>query len=75
MYLPQTVPTTILAASVTAESVEAKALPQRRPPLVWSAMAMAAMAAVSAPGIWKRYTVWILVGFIYNQVDQIIALA
>ena len=53
-YLPQTVPA---VAAVVCAVIEDKALPQTRPPLVVAAAAMAAMAAVSAPGIWNRYTV------------------
>ena len=48
--LPQTVLVITVAVNSTP-AVEAKVLPQRRPPLVWSAIAIAAMAAVSAPGI------------------------
>ena len=51
LYLPQTVPATIEASAESEPDVEAKTLPQRRPPLVWSGTEMAAMAAVSAPGI------------------------
>ena len=47
-YLPQTVPA---AVAVVFPEAEAKTLPQRRPPLVSAAMEMAAMVAVSAPGI------------------------
>ena len=54
-YLPQTVPTPAITSSDSAAVIEAKTLPQIRAPLVWSATAMAAMAAVSAPGIWNRY--------------------
>ena len=55
VYLPQTVPAAIEAPADVIPVAEAKTLPQRRPPLVWSGTEMAAMAAVSAPGIWNRY--------------------
>ena len=54
-YLPQTVPTPAITSFDSAAVIEAKTLPQIRPPLVWSATAMAAIAAVSAPGIWNMY--------------------
>ena len=54
-YLPQTVPTPAITSFDSDAVIEAKTLPQIRAPLVWSATAMAAMAAVSAPGIWNRY--------------------
>ena len=47
-YLPQTVPAVV---AVVFPVTEDKALPQTRPPLVIAAIEMAAMAAVSAPGI------------------------
>ena len=48
--LPQTVPVTIEAPSVFEPPAEEKALPQRRPPFVNAAAALAAIVAVSAPG-------------------------
>ena len=48
--LPQTVPTAVAAAFVNRPVAEDKALPQRRPPFVNAAAAIAAIAAVSAPG-------------------------
>ena len=41
----------ITVAVNSTPAVEAKVLPQTRPPLVTAATAMAAMAAVSTPGI------------------------
>merc|ERR1712008_231317 len=46
----QTVPTAVAAAFVNRPVAEDKALPQRRPPFVNAAAAIAAIAAVSAPG-------------------------
>ena len=54
-YLPQTVPAIVEPAFDAFAVAEAKTLPQRRPPLVVAAMELAAMVAVSAPGIWNRY--------------------
>ena len=47
-YLPQTVPAVVAVVKAVTED---KALPQTRPPLVTAAIELAAMAAVSAPGI------------------------
>ena len=52
-YLPQTVPAAVEAAFDACPVAEAKTLPQRRPPLVTAAMELAAIVAVSAPGIWN----------------------
>ena len=51
IYLPQTVPTPAIVSSDSAAVIEAKTLPQTRPPFVNAAADIAAIAAVSAPGI------------------------
>ena len=48
--VPQTVPVVAIATVVPA--AEDKDLPQRRPPFVNAAAAIAAIVAVSAPGTW-----------------------